>query len=192
MKVDWIHEALNLLDDDLIGEVEHLRARKKSVSMKWISWAAMAACMCIVMGSLFTGVLQLKSSDQGNAVTEGIQDNQAYGELEPNEENASIPESETIKDKMEQEEAKEVPSILVKIDNWQEDGFVGIIVGNLDTNIYRVGTEVYVDVEIGLALADRTNDSYPEGSVVRVQFYEREENDRIILYAQELELIETE
>ena len=175
MKVDWIHEALNLLDDDLIGEVEHLRARKKSVSMKWISWAAMAACMCIVMGSLFTGLLQLKSSDQGNAVTEGIQDNQAYGELEPNEENASIPESETIKDKMEQEEAKEVPSILVKIDNWQEDGFVGIIVGNLDTNIYRVGTEVYVDVEIGLALADRTNDSYPEGSVVRVQFYEREE-----------------
>ena len=95
MKVDWIHEALNLLDDDLIGEVEHLRARKKSVSMKWISWAAMAACMCIVMGSLFTGLLQLKSSDQGNAVTEGIQDNQAYGELEPNEENASIPESET-------------------------------------------------------------------------------------------------
>lgn len=192
MKVDLIHEALNFLDDDLVGEVQCLRARKKSVSMKWVSWAAMAACMCIVMGSVFTGLFQLKSSDKENAAAGGLSDNQADGEFKPNEENASIPESESIKDKIEQEEAKEALSILVKIDNWQEDGFVGMVVGNLDSNIYRVGTEVYVDVEVGLALADRTNDSYPEGSVVRVQFNERKENDRIILYAQELELIEIE
>ena len=30
MREDLIHDALNLLDDDLIGEVEYLRSRKKS------------------------------------------------------------------------------------------------------------------------------------------------------------------
>jgi len=194
MREEKIHDALNLLDDDLIGEVEFLRNRKKRNNRKWMSWAAMVACVCIMMGSVYAGFLGgMKSFDAGTEGTpmEGNQENQNAGGLEVEEENASIPENEKYNDKVEQEGLKEVPAFLVKIETWEDSGFVGTIVGIEDTEIYRVGTAVYVDVEARFGLAD-TNNRYPEGSVVRVMFDEKEEKDRIVLYAEQLELIETE
>ncbi len=194
MREEKIHDALNLLDDDLIGEVEYLRSRKRSNSRKWMSWGAMAACVCIVMGSLYAGLLGgLKSFDAGTegSAMEGMQENQNAGGLEADQENAAIAESGEHKDKVEEEGLKEVPAFLVKIETWEEKGFFGTIVGIEDTEIYRVGTGVYVDVEAEFGLAD-TNNHYPEGSIVRVQFAQKEETDKIILYAEQLELIETE
>lgn len=194
MKEDKIHDALNLLDDDLIGEVEYLRSRKKSNGKKWMSWAAMAACVCIVMGSVYAGLLGgMKSSDAGTEgmAMEGVQENQNAEGLVEDQENAAIAESDEQKDKVEEEGLKEVPAFLVKIEAWDEKGFFGTIVGIEDTEIYRVGTGVYVDVEARYGLAD-TNNRYPEGSIVRVQFAEKEETDKIILYAEQLELIENE
>lgn len=194
MREEKIHDALNLLDDDLIGEVEFLRSRKKSDSRKWMSWAAMAACVCIVMGSVYAGFLGgMKSFDAGTegSAMEGIQENQNVGGLVEDQENAAIAENGEHKDKIEEEGMKEVPAFLVKIEAWEEKGFFGTIVGIEDTEIYRVGTGVYVDVEAEYGLAD-TNNRYPEGSIVRVQFAEKEETDKIILYAEQLELIDTE
>lgn len=115
----------------------------------------------------------------------------SLSELEECISGGSMPEEGEHKDKIEEEGMKEVPAFLVKIEAWEEKGFFGTIVGIEDTEIYRVGTGVYVDVEAEYGLAD-TNNHYPEGSIVRVQFAEKEETDKIILYAEQLELIDTE
>ena len=179
MREDLIHDALNLLDDDLIGEVEYLRSRRKSRTKQWMSWAAMAACMCIVMGSILSGRLPVGIGQNSESADMENMSNSAGG----NEESA---ESELpIQAEAENESMREVPAFLVEIEEWQENGFRGTIVGIVDTDIYPVGTSVYVEMPENLKLAD-TNDLYSEGSVVHVQFREKAEEDSVILYAEEI------
>ena len=197
MREEKIHDALNLLDDDLIGEVEFLRSRKRSNSRKWMSWGAMAACMCIIAGSLYANLLggmkHSESADAGASIgnLESMQETDIqYGSKDDSDKPVTA-ENEQIKDKVGQEESREVPSVLVEIIKWEAAGFKGIVTGIVDTDIYSIGTEVYVKMDESMMLAD-CNGTYPEGSVVRVQFYERDEDDRIILFAEQLERIETE
>lgn len=186
MREDLIHDALNLLDDDLIGEVEYLRSRRKSRRKQWMSWAAMAACMCIVMGSILSGRLpvgigQNSESADMESMSNSVSDNE--NKLD-NESSAQV--EGLIKDEnAENEDMREVPAFLVEIEEWREEGFLGTIVGIVDTDIYPVGTSVYVEMPENLKLAD-TNDLYSEGSVVHVQFREKAEEDSVILYAEEI------
>lgn len=179
MREDLIHDALNLLDDDLIGEVEYLRSRKKSRTKQWISWAAMAACMCIVIGSIFSGRLPIGIGQNSESADMENMSNSAGG----NEESA---ESELpIQAEAENESMREVPAFLVEIEEWRGEGFLGTIVGIVDTEIYPVGTPVFVEMPESLKLAD-TNALYSEGNVVHVQFREKAEKDRVILYAEQI------
>lgn len=192
MREDLIHDALNSLDDDLIGEVEYLRNRKKSKTKQWISWAAMAACACIVVGSLFAGIerLEIGQSTEGAS----MQDANEMTEDTENSSDAQYPaNSEALvgKDKIDNESMREVPAFLVEIKEWQVDGFVGTIVGIVDTDIYPVGTEVYVDMTSISKLADM-NELYSEGSVLHVQFNRLDEGEQIILHAEEIWEAESE
>ena len=197
MREEKIHDALNLLDDDLIAEVEYLRSRKKSNVKKWMSWAAMAACMCIIAGSLYANLLggmkKSESADGGASIgnLESMQETDVqYGSKDDFDKPVTA-ENEYLEDEAGQEESREVPSVLVEIVKWEGAGFKGIVAGIVDTDIYSIGTEVYVKMNENMKLED-CNGTYPEGSVVRVQFYESDEDDRIILYTEQLELIETE
>ena len=176
---DNIHDALNLLDDDLIEEVEYLRNRKKRENKKWISWTAMAACMCIVVGSM--GLYFINNFGSTGA-------NESAGMLETNGDAESAIEDEN---KMESESMREVPAFGVEIVEWYEDGFVGTIVEIIDTEIYPVGTEVYVNMTWNSQHADM-NITYPVGSVLHVQFNRLDEGEQIILYAEQIWEIVTE
>ena len=182
MTEEKIHEALNLLDDNLIAEVEFLRARKKRETKKWIGWAAMAACMCVVAGSVFAAFAD-RFFNFGANEGAGME-----GESELIYEQESLSKDEN---KMENESMQEVPAFGVEIVEWHEDGFVGTIVEIIDTDIYPVGTEVYVNMTWNSQLADM-NISYPVGSVLHVQFNRMGEGEQIILYAEQIWEIVTE
>lgn len=177
-----IHDALNLLDDDLIAEVEYLRNRKKRENKKWIAWTAMAACMCIVVGSVgFHFVNYFGSTGANESANMG-------GMLESSDDAESAIEEEN---KTEHESMREVPAFGVEIVEWRENGFVGTIVEMIDTDIYPVGTEVYVNMTSNFQLADM-NITYPVGSVLHVQFNRMDEGEQIILYAEQIWEIVTE
>ncbi len=75
MNQDNIHDALNMLDDELIHEVSKLRdIRKKRKSMS-VRLGAIAACLCLFMVSVYVfgnGQLKLGGADKGSAIEEDM------------------------------------------------------------------------------------------------------------------------
>ena len=176
MTEDKIHDALNLLDDDLIGEVEWLRSRKKKRHLAWIPSVAAVACIGIFMIHHFDMSFEFASDTSGEE---------------------SMIVDDQISSETDTEGLVETPSILVQIQSWETNGFTGTVVGHVDTDIFPIGTEVFVE----LAKCDVNNDNMThsitqentplEGSVVRVQFYAKEEGETITLYAEDIELSES-
>ncbi len=103
MKKEVIHDALNLLDDDLVYEVEKLRRKVEAghgVS-KWVSLAA-CACVAVIVISVMSqsGILQLGQKKESALETEMVKKESA---AMPSEEHAVegvvIPKMEVNLDK---------------------------------------------------------------------------------------------
>ncbi|MEE0884032.1 MAG: hypothetical protein U0L59_02255 [Faecalimonas sp.] len=82
MNQDNIHDALNMLDDELINEVSKLRdIRKKRKNMS-LRLGAIAACLCLLMVSVYVfgnGQLKLGGADKGSAIQEDMSIGSADG-----------------------------------------------------------------------------------------------------------------
>lgn len=76
MKQEKIIDALNLLDDELIGEVEKLRKKEpaqiKKVKWSWKQWGMAAACICLVFvgARIWTGLLNMNGGKNDKAAIE--------------------------------------------------------------------------------------------------------------------------
>ena len=51
MTVDTLHDALTLLPADLVAQTDERRCRK-SRRVHWQRWAAMAACLVLILGAV--------------------------------------------------------------------------------------------------------------------------------------------
>ena len=170
MRQDIIHDALQLLDDDIIEAVENLRSGtpKKRVSLHWLS---AAACLCIATVVLFAAwkfvQIPFDMQKEDAAKSEGC-DNIV------DEENGFTIEN------------CERPSLLLKITSWKADGFIGTVAGILDTDIYPVGTELTVLFSDAISYFPEegcvsqegapASTDFPVGTTVWVQFYGAPEN----------------
>lgn len=62
MNQDNIHDALNLLDDELIEEVSKIRDQRKKKKIIWVRWGTLAACFCLILVGVYmaeNGVIKL-------------------------------------------------------------------------------------------------------------------------------------
>ena len=60
MNQDKIHDALNLLDDDMIEAVDRLRVKKKKKKKRWVPYISVAACVLVLfVGLASAGALGL-------------------------------------------------------------------------------------------------------------------------------------
>lgn len=202
MNIDNMHDALNLLDDDLIEGVARLRNEKMQTMQKqrnkmWMSMVSVAACICIVAVSMYAtdgfGLMVRKGGVMGGEQSAGTAFEQE-GELTGNEDG-----TEELKG------ATESPSVLVEIISWGENGFTGTVTGIVDTEKYPVGTTVSIqfheDICIEVSGGDKTtsqndipdSEDFSVGSVVRVQFDKSDlEANEVILYAETITRSETE
>ena len=200
MNIDNLHDAFNLLDDDLIQEVDSLRNERKQhnkkSSRKWtVRWTSLAAGFVIFVVSAYAvSVLFLrgfggaKKSDSSVMVEENtVTDNSS----------AATGESKS-----------EACEIKVEVTELKNEGFVGVIKESADTEKYVVGTELTVVLmedkwlvegdAIDVQYKDYETDdvAFPVGSVVIVRFMPQENtrsndgtdtaNTEIILYADEI------
>ncbi len=206
MNIDNLHDALNLLDDELIEEVEVLRNKRNLEAQrsirKWVSrWARVAASLllCFVsvytVGSLFlkgfggnkksdtsTGIVgegtSIESENKGNA-----DDKDRFEEVTDGsgvDENTSTGTGEATSDARE---------IKVEVTALVREGFVGIIKESADTELYTVGTELtvvlpeeYLIGENGTTNVEHKDHevgdvAFPVGTVVIVRFMEKEGTD---------------
>ncbi len=211
MKQEQIHDALNLLDEDMIQAVEELRD-KSETRKPWMKYMSLAACLCVViLGAFAWQQIRQNFPDndkvgdaantygndedfdgmlEGDGLTggpsHGLDGEVAEGETGGNNDGATadFPDDGTTDININ---IGEVPSVLVRIDAWMEDGFAGVVAGLVDTDVFDVGADIQVifDDNISVCIpvaggmtfetgAPDKND-FPVGSIVRVQFVKSEQ-----------------
>ena len=82
MNQDNIHDALNMLDDELINEVSKLRDIRKKRKNMLVRLGAIAACLCLFMVSVYVfgvGQLRLGGANKDSAIEEDMSNESADG-----------------------------------------------------------------------------------------------------------------
>ncbi len=91
MTSEKLHDALNLLPADLVAGTDALRTKPKKPQVHWQRWAAMAACLAVVLlaGTMFSRLLGRMGSSKTTAAVDQFQ---MFVAETPDRENAA-PES---------------------------------------------------------------------------------------------------
>ena len=91
MTSEKLHDALNLLPADLVAGTDALRTKPKKPQVHWQRWAAMAACLAVVLlaGTLFSRLFGRMGSSKTTAAVDQFQ---MFVAEAPDRENAA-PES---------------------------------------------------------------------------------------------------
>ena len=82
MNQDNIHDALNMLDDELINEVSKLRDIRKKRKSMLVRLGAIAACLCLFMISVYvfgSGQFKLGGANKGAPMKEDISSESSEG-----------------------------------------------------------------------------------------------------------------
>lgn len=155
---DQIHDALLLLDDDMITAVDDLRRQRTRVITHRMRWVYAAACLCIIFMSLFT-IQILWPSHRLSPFSESAPSNSS-SHLQP---------------------AGVLSSISVQIDQWQENGFSGTVTDAGDVDTLAAGEKITVlfaddldqkDQEVYASNSEehvKKSAEFPAGSIVQVQ-----------------------
>ena len=197
MNIDNLHDALGLLDDELIEEVEMLRCKGKVQAhrrikrgvLRYISLAA-SVLLCVVsvyvVGGFLLNVLTGgKKSDSSAIVGENEVIKGESSSIESEQDVVTSQDSSTESENASAasgEAKSEAHEILVEVTELINAGFVGVIKKSADTETYTEGTKLTVlmmekdstggnstiDVQ---HLTDELSDvAFPVGSVVIVRF----------------------
>lgn len=94
MTSEKLHDALNLLPADLVAGTDALRTKPKQHQVRWQRWAAMAACLAVVLlaGTLFSRLFGRMGSSKTTAAADQFQ---MFVAEVPDRENAA-PESAAL------------------------------------------------------------------------------------------------
>lgn len=170
-------KAMSFVDEKYIDEAENKTIRKSH--SQWMRLLPLAACLCIVLLGFFSRNrwrISAESSSQHNESVHDFIENWDNTDLEvQSNQNSSA-------------EAEEVPSVILRVESWNKNGFVGTVTALTDTDIFDVGMTLNVIVEedawiqiqkedaLICADSDEAKSIYREGSLVQVQFvyYDKE------------------
>lgn len=80
MNTDLIFDAMDYIDDDLLEDVDALRAKKTVKPNRiWMRYASAAACLCIILGAVY--LLDRTGMIDTTEIADGVdQENQMSGE----------------------------------------------------------------------------------------------------------------
>ena len=164
-----LFEAMSHADEKFVHEAENSTIPKRNV-VPWMKWAAVAACLCVVLFGAYhlTGRGTHYGTPSGNTPGGGVPvvtipaaGGQYGGLMQP----------------PAQPPAGEVPSVILRVDGITENGFVGTVAQLVDTNIFEVGTELNVLVAEGTVNLEHLK----HGSYVMVQFIKYDRENAIIV-----------
>ncbi|MGI6264430.1 MAG: hypothetical protein ACOYJY_03070 [Acutalibacteraceae bacterium] len=177
MTSDRLIDALGLLDDDLIEEVDRLRQPRPKV-IRWKRWAALAAAAVVAfagvgaMAAIGIGPFAVTSDTAKNAstsenaspaddgVAESVQD-KASDLTRQNgaDDGAGAVENEAVTGPVQ---SSHTQTVTVRLVTWREDGFTAVLIDD-------GGNELLAGVEEVLILTDGA-DRYPPGSLLTIRF----------------------
>lgn len=139
MNSERIHDALDLLDEELIEAVAKLRERKKQKPFR--SLAAAAACLCVFLIGItvwqnIDHYDDVPDGDGGDAVIPNTDEEENLDGAPPEDgvvdegadDNVYDDENENAHETVRDESTEsQLASMLVRITKWNEDGFEGVV-----------------------------------------------------------------
>lgn len=203
MNIDNLHDALNLLDDELIEEVEVLRNKRNLEAQrrmrKWVSrWTGVAASLllCFVsiyaIGSLLSkGFGGNKKSDTSTSIVgeDASIESENKGNADDKDHFEQVTDgsgSDDNKSTGTGESTSDAREITVEVTALVREGFVGIVKESADNELYAVGTELTVvlpeeyqipgngETNVGHKDQELVDVAFPVGTVVIVRFMMQE------------------
>ena len=191
-----LFEGMSYVDERFVDEAENKTIPKRIVS-PWIQVASMAACLCLILFSLYNlqpylnrGATEGAGQEAADAVPEGGIENEM--EQDSQESEIQIPAEGAV---------GEIPSVILRVDKMTELGFIGTVAELVDTDIFEIG------MELNVVVADGTRHETADGksatsadsktdyssSYVMVQFieYDRDTGTIVVNIIQEVEPPET-
>lgn len=188
-----ILEALSFVDEVYIDEAENGKVKSKIQFKKLLP---LAACFCLLLGALMVTYQIYRTSVH---ICEPPPESAVEAPESAEKGNAEVldtapaPGSPPMLEPEEVPEISEVPSVILTVEEWTDDGFTAVVSGHVDAACIPLGTLIQVEmlpnicVEVydgDLVYVQRlipTEADFPAGTKIRVQFtqYSVEEN---ILY----------
>ena len=168
-----LFEGMSYVDERFVDEAENKTLSKRIVS-PWIKVASMAACLCLIIFSLYN----LQPYMRGE--TEGIQ--QEAGDAMPEgaiEDNLKD-ESAESKTESPAEGATRAPEMMVRIQKITTTGFIGTVQNNGGFTVFDDGTEITVTVDLETD-PDLDPEDYQIGDLVYVMYTDWDEGARTIV-----------
>ena len=191
-----LFKGMSYVDERFVDEAENKKLPKRIVS-PWIKVASMAACLCLIIFSLYNLQPYLRGEMEGisgegaaDAMPEGIIEDKV--DLESQESEIQAPAEGAV---------GEIPSVILRVDEMTALGFIGTVAELVDTDVFEIGMELNVVVADGTR--HETADGNPSmsadsktdysGSYVMVQFieYDRETGTIVVNIIQEADVPET-
>ncbi len=208
MKAEELLRALGSTEEVYIHEAETAVRLKKPLLLRLIP---LAACLTLVLGlghmQHSLGRISMESGDPellpagpqetaaAIATTETVREDKHF-QMEYSSTSIEDQTDEELNPEQmpQQQEPAELPSLLVRIECWEENGFQATVTGIVDTTAYPVGTRVTVRFREKIQIAEKQNGSifyrseislpeeFSEGSIVQIRFI----SENGILYAEEI------
>lgn len=185
-----LFEGMSYVDDRFVDEAETRMIPKGEIS-PWMKVASMAACLCLILFSVYNLNQFLNRGAMEGLTGESAADQAWPGEgQEDGQESVMEQESlESITASPGDTPAGEVPSVILYIDEMTELGFIGTVAELVDTDILEIGMELNVIIAEDTRSETANEDSAVSedskatliGTYVMVQFIEYNEDTQTIV-----------
>jgi len=169
MMRDEFQDAMNLIADDLIEEVDALRVRKKR-RVQAIRYLSMAACVCLIMGSVFVLGQMNSQYRKDGAKNEMVEDTGATYPMNQGSDveapgDGFLDKFNDNADKADEENKKTSRQVTILVEDVTKEGLVGKVT---EVGEFSIGTKLTVCVTQGEYV------EYKVGDVLEVEYGETE------------------
>lgn len=171
MSLDDMHDALNLLDDDMVEAVDLLRNNRKKRKVHWTRWISLAACLCIGVISLYAAGRLLTPAKDGASGDVGAENEMLYG----NQEDGNAGETVIYGAGIDIASS----SVLLEVQEMQDHGFMGRVTESGETGDFAQGDVLHVS--FGEEIDTESQEKLQAGDRVWVSYSRKESGEKQII-----------
>jgi len=169
-----LFEGMSYVDERFVDEAEH-KTIDKRVTAPWIKITSMAACLCLVLFSVYNlsqywdwGVTEQAAGEAAEARPEGAVESEMGME---EQESASA---------ADEAPATRAPEMMIRIQAITETGFIGTVQNNDGFTVFEDGTEITVIVDLETDPEFKPED-YEIGELIHVMYTSWDEDELTIV-----------
>ena len=171
-----LFEGMSYVDERFVDEAENKTLPKRIVS-QWIKVASMAACLCLIIFSLYNMQPYLRG-EMESISGEGASDAIPEGVIEDKVDQES--QISTPAEGPAEEGAARAPETMIRIIEVTETGFIGTVQNNGGFTAFEDGTEITVTVDLETD-PDFKPEDYQIGDLVHVMYTDWDVNERTMV-----------